>query len=283
MEKIVTARFVRDDGKEFLIDGSGWGITSINGAEAPAYEVFTEDKAAGDGKIVTGQRVSSRDLEIGASISQPLFNDIYRHDVLAFFSPKYSYRIYLTYMGRSRWINGNIAAFQCPNHNIWEPQELTVLFLCADPYWNSLDDFGQDIASETARWGFPYMDNPTYGVLVSTYNFSREVVFDYDGDVPGYFTAELTADDTVVNPKVIKDGVYIRILDTMQKNDKIIIDFEHARVTKNGANILSKIDRSSSFTKIQMYPGMNRISYEADSGDNNLHVILRYYKKYLGV
>ena len=283
MDETVIARIVRDDGKEFLIDETSWGALKIDGIAAFEYEIFSEKKAVGDGNIITGRRVPARDLQITANVMNTAQNDILRSDAVSFFNPKYSYKVYVSYMGTSHWISGELAGFKCEAQYIWNPQEITVTFLCADPYWNSLDDFGQDIASETARWGFPYMDNPTYGVLVSTYNFSREVVFDYDGDVPGYFTAELTADDAVVNPKVIKDGVYIRILDTMQKNDKIIIDFEHARVTKNGANILSKIDRSSSFTKIQMYPGMNRISYEADSGDNNLHVILRYYKKYLGV
>ena len=283
MDTAVSARIVRGDGAEFIVDETDWGALAFNGAAAPTYEVFSEKKAVGDGDLVTGQRVGPRDLEIRANAMNTSNNDLLRRQALAFFNPKQDYRIYLTYMGSTRWIAGTLAVFSCENQYIWNPQEFSALFLCADPYWNSMDDFGQDIAAETARWGFPYMDHPSYGTLVSLYNFSREVIFDYDGDVPSPFLAELTADDTVQNPKLVKDGRYIRILDTMQAGDKIVINFETARVTKNGVNILSKVDRSSSFTNALMNPGINEISYEADSGDNNLHVVLRYYKKYLGV
>lgn len=283
METEVTARFVRDDDQEFIIDETDWGLTLIDGAAAAEYEIFTENKAVGDGDIITGQRVKSRNLEITANVMNLNNNDILRKQAVSFFNPKHTYKIHLTYMGVTRWINGELAAFKCDNAYIWNPQMLSAFFLCPDPYWNSTDGFGKDIASETARWGFPYMDNPNYGVLVSLYNFSREVLFNYDGDVSGYFTAELSAEDTVENPRIIKDNNYVRIIDTMQAGDKIVIDFENARITKNGENILQKVDRKSNFTSIQMNPGINLISYEAESGDNNLHVVLRYHKKYLGV
>lgn len=282
MNTTVTIRFVRGDGREFVVNETDWGALEIDGAAAPGYEIFSESKAVGDGDIITGKRVNARDLHIRANAMDVNHNDILRQQALSFFNPVMEYKIYLSYMGEERWINGTLAAFSCPNGHVWEPQEFTALFFCAEPYWNSTDNFGQDIASETARWGFPYLDHPNYGVLISTYNFGREVIFDYDGDVPSYFSAELTADGAVEKPRLIKDDFFVRILDTMQAGDKILIDFEKARITKNGKNILSKVDRTSNFTDIIMSLGINRISYEADSGDNNLHVVLRYYKKYLG-
>lgn len=283
MDTTVILHFVRDDGREFIIDETDWGALTIDGASAPSYEIFSESRAVGDGGIITGKRVGTRDFQVKANAMNLNNNDILRKQALTFFNPKQGYRIYLSYMSAEYWIDGTLSAFSCPNKHIWEPQELTAMFFCPNPYWNSVDGFGQDIASETARWGFPYMDNPKYGVLVSTYNFGREVTFDYDGDVPSYFIAELTADDTVENPKLIKDNYFVRVLDTLRAGDKIVINFETARITKNGENIISKVDRTSNFTDIIMSPGLNHISYEADSGDNNLHVVIQYYKKYLGV
>lgn len=283
MQTTVTIKLVRDDNVEFVIDGDDWGVLSIDGAEAPTYEVFSEKAAVGDGNIITGKRVGARELQIRACAKKPNLNDLLRSQALSFFNPKRTYRVYLFYMARSYWIDGILSAFDCANQNVFAPQEFTALFLCPEPYWNSLDGFGKDIASETARWGFPYLDHPNRGVLVSTYNFARTVLLNYDGDVPAPFTAELQADDTVVNPKIIKDGYFVRILDTLQNGDLVQIDFKRSTITKNGENILSKTDRSSNFTNMQMNPGANQISYEADSGDNNLHVVLRYYKKYLGV
>lgn len=285
MDETVVVRLVRDDGAELVVDGSDWGALTIDGAATPGYEIFSEKRAVGDGSIITGKRVNARDLTITANVIDTAYNDILRNQALAFFSPKRQYKIYLSYMGRSFWIDGSLSAFSCPNQYIYNPQEFTALFFCPNTYWNSLDDFGQDIASESPRWGFPYMDNPDYGVLVSLYNFSRQVVFDYDGDVPTAFTAELTADATVVNPQLNKDGYFVKILDTMQAGDRIVIDFgvQKVGITKNGENIINKVDRASNFTDILMEPGANTISYQAQSGDNNLHVVLRYHKKYLGV
>lgn len=283
MDTEVRILFKRADNQEFVIDESDWGAVTINGASAAEYEVFTESRGAGDGDIITGKRVKSRSLEVVARVMDTLQNDVLRRQALTFFNPKQVYKIYLTYMGITRWIDGTLAAVKCDNAYIWAPQQLSVFLVCPDPFWRSVDDFGQDIAAETPRWGWPYMDHSTYGVLASLYNFARDVVFEYDGDVPGYFRAELTADAEVTNPKLIKDGYYVRILDTMQAGDTISIDFEAGRVAKNGKNILAKVDRASNFTAIQMSPGTNTVRYEADAGDNALHVVLYYNKLYLGV
>lgn len=202
-----------------------------------------------------------------------------------FFNPKYDYKIYLTYMGTTYWLAAELSAFKAPNDQIDQPQTWSAYFLAANPYWQSVDDFGQDIAAITPRWGFPYMDHPAYGVLVDVANFTRSVVFDYDGDVPAYPTIVLTADDAVTNAKIIKDDAYVRLIDELVKGDRVEIDTNprHIRITKNGVNVLNKTDRGSKFTVLQMTPGTNTVRYEADYGDNNLHVVIRYNKQYLGV
>lgn len=284
MDDAVVARFVRDDGAELIADESEWGLTKIAGAGELRLQVFTEDNAVGDGVTVTGKKVSARDLQIEAEVMDTSQNDVLRGRAMAFFNPKHIYRIYLTYLGRTRWIEGELSAFRAPSEYIYSKQSFSAYFICANPYWRSVDDFGQDIASETACWGFPYMAHPGYGVRVSYYNYDRKVVFQYPGDVPVYPVAVLQAVGQVINPKLIKDDVYIRILDTMEAGDVIEIAFSpYVRIRKNGANILNKVDRTSNFTGLQMRPGVNTISYAADGGDNNLHVILRYNNQYLGV
>lgn len=282
MDENVIARFVRDDGQELVVDETDWGALTINGADAASYEIFTEKKASGDGEYVTGSRVKSRNLEIAANVMDTENNEILRHRAVSFFNPKHSFRIYLTYMGATRFIDGLLSAFQCPAQYIHAKQKFSCFFLCADPYFNSVDDFGQDIASETPRWGFPYMDHPVYKTLVAVYNFERVVRFDYDGDVPTHFRAEITVDGEVVNPKLIKDGSFVRLLDTLQAGDTVEIDFEQAAIAKNGENVLAKVDRASDFTAM-MTPGDNTISFDADTGENVMHVRLFYNKKYLGV
>lgn len=285
MDEEVIARIVRSDGAELTADETDWGLTSIDGAASPEYELFTEKNATDDGETITGKRVAARDLELEAAVMDARLNNVLRDHAKRFFNPKYTYKVYLTYMGTTYWLAAELAAFRAPNTQIYQPQTWSAYFLAANPYWQSIDDFGQDIAAITPRWGFPYMDNPDFGVLVDVANFARRVVFDYDGDAPAYPTITITVDDAVTNPKIIKDGVFVRLIDTLEKGDVVIITTNprSIRITKNGQNILNKVDRASNFSGMQMSPGTNIVSYEADYGDNNLHVVIRYNKQYLGV
>lgn len=221
MDRDVIARIVRSDGAELVVDETDWGLTAIDGAAAPEYELFTEKNATDDGDTVTGKRVAARDLELEAAVMDTRLNDVLRDRAKRFFNPKYTYQVYLTYMGTTYWLAAELAAFQAPNTQIYQPQTWSAYFLAANPYWQSIDDFGQDIAAITPRWGFPYMDHPQYGVLVDVANFARQVIFDYDGDVPAYPTITITADGAVTNPKIVKDGAFVRLIDTLAAGDTV--------------------------------------------------------------
>lgn len=283
IDKTVTARFVRSDGAQLAADGTAWLLTQINGADAPAYELFTEDLAVGNGGMLTGKRVKVRDLQLDAAALSVQENPQRRATVVTFFNPGYTYRVYLTYMGRTRWLQAELAAFKAPNGRVCVPQTFSVYFLATDPFWCSVDDFGQDIAAITPRWGFPHMDHPVYGMLADLSNFSRSVSFLYEGDVPAWPVVTITAEGRVDNPKIVNGSAYVRLLDGLQAGDTVVISTKPPRITKNGANILNKVDRTSNFTGLAMQPGANVFRYEAEYGDNNLHVVIRYNKQYLGV
>lgn len=280
---MTSVKFERSDNKTFTMgEGSQWGVYSINGLDAAEYTLFTENRGVGDGDVITGERVSSRTLEFKAKNRNTTMNAMQRAEALQFFNPKYSYKIYIEYMDGSHWIEGRLSGLSCPVQNVHGLLRLSVSFFCVDPYLKSLDDFGKDIASQEARWGFPYMDSPDLGTLVSVYNFGNNVELEYDGDVAAPFTVTITADGDVVNPKIIKDDYFIRIIDTMTSADTFVINLDTLTVTKNGENAMAKVDRASDFTEIKMQPGMNTISYSADTGENLMHVRLSYYKNYLG-
>lgn len=285
LDTYVAARFVRSDDAEFLADGSDWLLTAINGADAPAYELFSQDNGSGDGATITGKRVKSRDLQLDATTLSVCDNPVLRARAAAFFNPLYHYKVYLTYMGRTRWLAAELSAFRAPNGKVSVPQTFSVCFLAVKPFWQSVDDFGQDIAAITPRWGFPYMDHPRAGVLADIANFERSVNFIYDGDVPAHPVITLTADDRVTNPKIINGGAFVRLIDELQQGDTVAISTDPCgiRITKNGVNVLNKVDRTSNFSGLAMQPGLNVFRYEADYGDNNLHVVLRYNKQHLGV
>ena len=149
MDTDVIARIVRSDEAELVVDETDWGLTAIDGADAAKYELFTEKNGFGDGDTLTGKRVAARDLELKAAVMDAGRNAELRQRAKRFFNPKYTYRVYLTYMGTTAWVEAELEAFQAPSKQIDLPQEFSVYFLATDPYWKSVDDFGQDIAAMT--------------------------------------------------------------------------------------------------------------------------------------
>ena len=247
LDREVKVRIVRSDNKEFNIDGTDWKIPS-NGLEGFGEfenDINVVDKAVGDGGIVTSSRISAKDRTIIAKSRNKYLNDVLRREADSFFNPKLTYKVYLTYMGITRWAEGTIYKYYLPNGNIHRNMTLTVTFLFSNPYLKSYEDFGEDIASITPMIGFPYICNISQGrpigITGGIYNFARQVVLDNDGTVETYCRAVFVAKGEVTNPALIIGDSYVKVLDKMVEGDVIEMDFTMAppTVKKNGVNIIA--------------------------------------------
>ena len=108
------------------------------------------------------------------------------------------------------------------------------------------------------------------------------VVLENDGDVDTYCKAVLTAAGEVENPKLVINGAYVRVIDTMQAGDVIIIDFTKnpPTVEKNGVNWIGHCDKTSAFDEMILRVGDSSVEYTADNGSNQLDVAIFYNKLY---
>ena len=284
MENIVKVRFVRSDDREWSIDGSNWGIPSngLEGFGAFDNQISIVDNAIGDGGIVTSHRVSQKDRTITAISKNVNMMEILRDEVTAFFNPKMTYKVYLTYMGRTRWAEGRIEKFNLSTKNVYRRMKLTITVLFADPYLKSFEDFGKDIASVSGGAGFPYLCRQNVGQPTGIFNFSQIVNLSNDGDVDAYCKVVMTANGEVENPKIIINNHYVRVIDTLVEDDVIIMDFaaNPPTVKKNGVNCIGKCDRTSEFDEMGLVIGDSTLSYTADNGSNNLSVSIYYNKLY---
>lgn len=286
LDKEVKVRIVRSDNKEFNINGSDWKLLELEGFGEFENDINVVDKAVGDGGIITSSRIGSKDRTIIAKSLNKHLNDVLRREADSFFNPKLTYKVYLTYMGITRWAEGNIYKYHLPNGNIHRTMTLTVTFLFPNPYLKSFEDFGEDIASITPMIGFPYICNISegrpVGVTGGIYNFARQVVLDNDGAVETYCRAVFVAKGDVTNPALIIGESYVKVLDTMAAGDVIEMDFTQAppTVKKNGKNIIGKCDRASSFDTMILNKGDTVIQFDADDGTNLLQVSIYYNKLY---
>lgn len=283
MSRYTAVKVRRNDGREFIADGTDWKLTALSGIDAPEFEVFTEKKGIGDGDIVVGKRTSARTFSFTANVLNPAHNELHRKEAVSFFNSRYSYRVDITYQGTSRWIICELEKYAVPALNVYDRIEVTAEFYAADPYWKSVDDFGRDIASLTPHFGFPFVCVENKGINCGIFNFAKTVLIENDGDTDTYCKAIIAASGDVLNPSLIKGDKFVKVLDTMCAGDVIEIDLERATVLKNGANIIGRADRKSSFVNMHLEVGTNKIGYAADNGDNYLSCTIYYNKLYCGI
>lgn len=280
----VLVRLVRSDGREFTINDGHWRIPSdgLEGFGSFNNNITIVDNAIGDGGVITSHRVSQKDRTIRAISRNIHMAEILRNEATAFFNPKMTYKVYLTYMGKTRWAEGQIEKFSLSTGNIHQSMELMVTFLFADPYLRSYEDFGKDIASVSNMAGFPYLCTIAQGSPTGVFNFASTVDLSNDGDVEAYCKVVITAQGSVTNPKIIINGHYVRVIDVMQEGDVIIMDFASnpPTVQKNGVNYIGHCDRTSEFDQMGLLVGNSLLQYDADNGTNLLSVSVYYNKLY---
>ena len=223
--KPTLVRCVRGDAKEFTIGLSDWKITKLEGVDSPNFSLFTDKNAIGDGALLSGKRVDDRDVYVEAKSRFPHKNEELRARALAFFNPKYTYILHVTYQGITRWISGELEGFSVPSGNVYQNMIMKVRFYCSDPYFRSEDNFGKDIASSQRMFGFPYIQTAKIKTVPSAFNFAKLVKITNDGDVETYCMARILFSGQTTNPKIVKDDYFVRVCDTFTSGDILEIDF----------------------------------------------------------
>lgn len=277
----------RSDGKIFLIGSGTWRILSngLSGIDFPNFSVYSDKNGVGDGALLSGKRIDDRDVQIKCRNQDPKLNAAVRQAAISFFNPKFSFNVFVTYQGLTRWAEAELQGFSCPSENIHRPMTMTVKFYFKDGFLKSVDNFGKDIASVSAGFGFPFIavKKPLIPVYAGIFNYNQEVVITNDGDAPTYPRVTINFRGHVTNPRIYKDDYFVRILGTFNDGDTVLIDFENCTITKNGINWIQHIDRASAFTEMELQVGDSKIGFTADDGDANMSVYVYFNKLYLGL
>lgn len=283
--KKVEVRIIRDDKKEFTLDNVVWGIASdgLIGFDTVDVESFNESTQVGSRH--TGIKVKDKDRTIKGRLMNPALNEIQRAVAISFFNPLHTFKVYVTYQGRTRWCEGRQIAFECPSKNIYEPIEVTWTILSNMPYMLSTENFGENIGELVPLFSFPYGSPIGAGFGVGAYKFAKEVFVENKGDVDTLFQVSITATGDVTNPKLIKDNKYVRMIDTMKNGDVYLIDFvaNPPTIKKNGENYMRKIDKTSALLDMALEVGGSTFGFDADSGSKNMKVEIYRHERYLGL
>lgn len=299
----VSMRIVRSDGAVFELSENravrGWFLPRgcLEGFADLDLTVSTSDNVLTDGSSVVSKRVNECDRTIDGAVYIGDDPDKARGEAIAFFNPKHTFELHLSYRGRTRWCEGELTGFSAPQTHVGNCPTITFTLLCPNPYM--MDESGNESAfgDATPMFGFPFVSHckaPTTDGkrLPVGFNASR-LIYDgkntvyNSGDVPTMYRVRIEAEGELVNPTITKDGKHVKLLTTLKAGDVALIDFESAptRVTINGNNALQLTSRDSSFTGMRMQVGANTFAFSIDNEENRslAKVQVLFHKKYLGV
>lgn len=287
MNEEVTLLFIDPDGRQREIGttkdwrfqkGSGLsGFSSFDG------ELSFSDNYFRDGGSTDNIRLSGKSRTIKIVYTVPDEEDIERDRFTDFFRYKTKYKIYATYMGRTRWAECILykgALSERTNRN--KAMDATLTFQFDNPYWLSVDDFGKNIAAVSPGAGFPWLCPVGVGCAIGVFNFAHEVTLRNDGDSDAYPIIRIDANDNVVNPVVQINNGFVRYMGTLHQHDQLVMDFNSVPPTiqLNGKNVIGKCDRASTFEKMLINKGNNIVSFDADNGSDELEVFVIFNKQY---
>lgn len=248
------------------------------------------DNSSRDGGFVTSTRLSSKTRSISAMYENPVNNEWNRKEAISFFTVKSKFRVYYTYGDRQVWAEGFIEKLKCNTSTVIKRGlRLDLQIIFPDPFWRSVDDFGEDIAAVKPMVAFPYVSLVEYveginpaGYTGAVFVFQPTVKLNNMGDTITYCRVIMTFKGDVVNPSFHVNGNYIKIIDNMVQGDTIDINMEAIppTVKKNGVNWLGHCDKTSSFTGMELNKGENTISYTAEDGSDHMTVTVYYNERY---
>lgn len=284
---------VRSDGQTLDVgDGTYW-VLSMNDMSdwVPLdYGVETSANVLTDGSTLVSKRVNEKDRTIRCVYWGRDRKGV-RDRVISFFNPKHSFEAHLTYMGRTRWCEGEQIGFEMGITDERTPPSFTWTLLCLDPYMRGEDIHDETMTDARPMFTFPFRCfKPGPGVSAGcvasfrVYDGLNTVI--NSGGIPAPFRIRAEFGDAITNPKFTVNDKFVEMEYQFKAGDVLVIDFMASppQVTLNGENSIQRCTRDSVFVGMALDVGRNQFSYTAETGDTNtMDVSIVYYDRFMGV
>lgn len=256
-------------------------VLTIAGLESSEYNISSINSNQ-DGSIITHRKIEPREITITGDVKKNENEELNRKKLISFFNPKIDGVLRVNRNGAEKKIAYSVSSFRFTNKKMNEWLQFEVVLECVSPYFESIDNFGKNIALITKQFAFPLAICPKKIMGYKTYN--NNVLLLNDGDCEtGCEIRIKAAGGDVTNPKVTLNDQFVAVNVEMNLGDELVINTNTRRksVTLNGNNVIQKLDRRSSFFNLGV--GNNIMAYESDEGYQDLEIYVYFYKKYLGV
>jgi len=259
-------------------------LINIEGISSSEYSVDIVNNAQFDGGTVKSKRVESRLITITAEYPSTEDTETRRQNLIRFFNPYLTGKLYVNYSGVKRVINYEVAGFKDSRENLYDPLKFIINLICPNPFFKDEREFSKNMAGKINSITVPFTI-PASGMIMSAKVLRQEATIINNGDKDTGLIISFIAKGEVSNPKIenLTTGKFLRIVVDLMPGDILTINTNKGNkmIELNGKNISQKMDRSSSF--IDMQVGENILKYSADKGYTNLNVYPKWTAEFFGV
>ena len=290
--RIETLVYTNENGESLTFShASAFSPQEVTGLTDVRSTLYTIHSMGQDGDSYIASRIEGREIDLSGSIRErdPAKARELRRRLARVLNPKLD--------GVLSYQNGDfVRVIGCRAVSspvvTKKPQDIyhkfAVTLSCLNPFWREASERRTDVAAWVGALEFP-VRLPAAGMSVG-YRQPSVIVNVYNGgDVESGIRAEMSAVDTVVNPKILNvaTGEFIRFVITLSVGDTLAVSTGYAdkwaTYTHDGVedDALKYLDIDSTFLTLE--PGDNLIKYEADAGVDNLEIVVYHSNRYLGV
>lgn len=260
-------------------------LTNVDGMTGVANDIAASTTPSMDGDKINNIQTQPRGIVLDLRIKDCVSVEEAKRYILRSVKPKQKGKLVLNQAGRELSISGVVEAISMPRFE----QEITmqVTMYCSNPYWQDVDYVLLEISRVLNMHYFPIdvggLAFPVEGVVMGEYDLNMTRTYTNDGDAECGMIITIVALANVTNPAIYKpDGSFIGVNDNMALGDEIIINTNRGEkgITKNGANILSKIMPGSTF--IQLETGDNELTINSDGEtEGNVYFTLSFKRRFV--
>jgi hypothetical protein len=285
--------FVNSLGQSIQLGGgSDYYITSLEGLDSPALNIFSQKAPFQDGATYIDGLWDVRDITVEGGIAKP--QDLgqiqtSRRNMLSMLNPKLG-------QGTLYYQNDNTTyktiALVYPSGNIFPNknadtaiQTYSVVFECMDPYWYDVSQTSVFMQDTVANTTFPIIFNPT---IILSYYYGTTKSVNNTGDYTTPIYIKLYGPCT--NPKILNvtTGEYIKITKTMVAGDLLEIDTSFGNKTVYFTPIATGIKVSAmnllnlGSTFWQLAIGNNSVQLSDDASSTTDVCTVCFSNRYIG-
>ncbi len=248
--------------------------TKIEGLSYTSADIQSEVASNGIGALYSGSVINTRDIVIEFDVS------IENADTdMRYFEPSKFYELRID----QRKINAVCKLSELVFSEDYESDPTLVLeFEALDPFFYDVETFNKNIAGVFPQFGFPWTATVEDGITFGYKIFTKETVFENNGDYDVGFKIQFKANEIAQNISFanLSSNKFIQVNIDMVRNDVLEISSvkNDKYIRLNGENVFKNLDRRSGY--FDLIRGDNFLVFDADVGSEDLDVFLSYTPAY---